>query len=60
MEPYIPVTHKGLPAKMVSIFFGEVMLHFPDGSKLMVRETELDEDWRSFNSGIRTELKVVT
>jgi hypothetical protein len=32
---YIPVTYdNGNPAKMLNIFFGDVLLELPDGSKV--------------------------
>ncbi|MFA5745631.1 MAG: hypothetical protein WCX79_00250 [Candidatus Paceibacterota bacterium] len=45
---FIPVTYdNGNPAKMLNIFFGDVQLELPDGSKIWVPESYLDHDWRS-------------
>lgn len=43
----IDVTYNGgKPAKMVSIFFGEVQLITPSGECILMQESELDTDWR--------------
>jgi hypothetical protein len=43
----IDVTYdNGNPAKMLNIFFGDVLLQLPDGTKIWVPESRLDHNWR--------------
>lgn len=37
----------GNPAIMKNIFFGDVLLELPNGEKVWVPESCLDNDWRS-------------
>lgn len=46
-EGYIDVSYKCKPAKMLNIFFGEVLLELEDGERVLVHETLLDSDWRA-------------
>jgi hypothetical protein len=47
-QDYIEVTYDGgKPAKMLNIFFGDVILELPDGDKICVHESRLDHNWRS-------------
>ena len=47
-QHYIDVTYNGgKPAKMMNIFFGDVLLQLPTGEKTWLSEKCLDHDWRS-------------
>lgn len=50
IEPknHINVTYdNGNPAKMLNIFFGDVLLETPDGERFWIPESRLDHDWRN-------------
>jgi len=45
---YIDVTYdNGKPAKMLNIFFGDILIETPHGDKLWIPESRLDHSWRS-------------
>jgi hypothetical protein len=46
-KDYIDVSYKGRPAKMLNIFFGDVLLELVNGERIVVNERCLDSDWRT-------------